>query len=110
VGSGLVISPNVTMTLRNVPVRMAGAAGGALQTGQRVGAAVGTALLPGLYYVVLAATGENHVAVMVAVCAAAAAVAVALLIAGAEWRADRRRPEPEPGPDVPAHVAWQRGE
>jgi EmrB/QacA subfamily drug resistance transporter len=105
VGSGLVISPNVTMTLRNVPVSMAGVAGGALQTGQRVGAAVGTALLPGLYYVVLAASGDNHVAVMVAVSAAAAAVAVALLIAGVEWRADHRRPEAEPHPDVPAHMA-----
>ncbi|GAA4471611.1 MFS transporter [Phytohabitans houttuyneae] len=103
VGSGLVISPNVTMTLRNVPVRMAGAAGGALQTGQRVGAAVGTALLPGLYYVVLAASGDNAVAVMVAVGTAAVAVAVALLIAGAEWRADRSRPAAEQNPDLREH-------
>lgn len=69
-----------------------------------MGAAVGTALLPGLYYVVLAATGENDVAVMVAVCAAAGAVVVALLIAGAEWRADHRRPEGEPHPDAHAHI------
>jgi MFS family permease len=53
IGSGFVISPNVTMTLREVPVRMAGVAGGALQTGQRLGAAVGTATLPGLYYLTL---------------------------------------------------------
>ncbi|MGW1605894.1 MFS transporter, partial [Streptomyces eurythermus] len=32
VGGGFVVSPNITMTLRDVPVRMAGAAGGALQT------------------------------------------------------------------------------
>jgi MFS family permease len=31
-GGGLVSSPNVTLTLEAVPVRMAGAAGGALQT------------------------------------------------------------------------------
>ncbi|MFC0527429.1 MFS transporter [Phytohabitans kaempferiae] len=107
VGSGLVISPNVTMTLRNVPVQMAGAAGGALQTGQRVGAAVGTALLPGLYYVVLAMTRDNTVAVMVAVTAAAVAVAAALVIAGAEWRSDRRRPAGAgtAHPDPHAHVA-----
>jgi len=105
VGSGLVISPNITMSLRNVPVSMAGAAGGALQTGQRVGGAVGTALLPGLYYVVLAATHRNSVAVMVSVCAAAAAIVVALLIAGAEWRADHRRPEGEPKPEAQAHAA-----
>ena len=59
VGSGCVISPNVTMTLRNVPVRMAGAAGGALQTGQRLGGSVGTAALPGLYYLSLGADGRG---------------------------------------------------
>ncbi|CAM5734740.1 hypothetical protein SFUMM280S_09315 [Streptomyces fumanus] len=53
VWAGCVISPNLTMTLREVPVRMAGAAGGALQTGQRLGGAVGTAALPGLFYLVL---------------------------------------------------------
>jgi MFS family permease len=52
-GGGLVISPNITMTLRCVPMWMVGAAGAALQTGQRVGAAVGTATLPGLFYLVL---------------------------------------------------------
>ena len=31
-GGGMVTSPNVTLTLRSVPVRMAGAAGDALQT------------------------------------------------------------------------------
>jgi MFS family permease len=31
-GGGMVTSPNVTLTLQSVPVRMAGAAGGALQT------------------------------------------------------------------------------
>ncbi|BCB77485.1 MFS transporter [Phytohabitans flavus] len=105
VGSGLVISPNITLTLRNVPVEMAGAAGGALQTGQRVGAAVGTALLPGLYFAVLATTHRNAEAVMIAVCTAAAATAVALLIAGAEWRADHRRPRGEPKPELQAHGA-----
>lgn len=44
-GGGLVTSPNVTLTLEAVPVRMAGAAGGALQTATRVGSAVGTAPL-----------------------------------------------------------------
>ena len=33
VGGGMVISPNTTLTLECVPVRMAGVAGGALQTG-----------------------------------------------------------------------------
>src|SRR3712207_5618909 len=35
VGSGATISPNFTLTLDAVPKEMGGAAGGALQTGQR---------------------------------------------------------------------------
>ncbi|CAL9643774.1 MFS transporter [Streptomyces sp. enrichment culture] len=90
-GSGCVISPNVTMTLRDVPVRMAGAAGGALQTGQRLGAAVGTALLPGLFYLVLNATGDDYrTAVFVAVAAVDAAMLAALAVAVRDWRRDRR--------------------
>src|SRR2546430_11015503 len=37
-GGGMVTSPNMTLTLQNVPVRMDGAAGGAVQTAQRIGA------------------------------------------------------------------------
>ncbi|GAA3245718.1 MFS transporter [Streptomyces thermocoprophilus] len=89
-GSGCVISPNVTMTLRDVPVRMAGAAGGALQTGQRLGSAVGTALLPGLFYLVLNATGGDHrAAVSVAVGAASATMLAAFAVAVADRRRDR---------------------
>ncbi|MEU7057984.1 MFS transporter [Streptomyces sp. NPDC046197] len=91
VGSGCVVSPNFTMTLRDVPVRMAGAAGGALQTGQRLGAAVGTAALPGLFYLVLGAThGQYRTAVSVAVAFGVVAMLSALLIAVLDWRRDRR--------------------
>jgi len=44
-GGGAVISPNITLTLAEVPPRMGGAAGGALQTGQRIGSSIGAALL-----------------------------------------------------------------
>ncbi len=50
-GGGAVVSPNITLTLADVPPRMGGAAGGALQTGQRIGAAVGAALLMTIYQV-----------------------------------------------------------
>ncbi|RBY83382.1 MFS transporter [Blastococcus sp. TF02A-26] len=90
-GGGFVISPNITMTLRNVPVEMAGAAGGALQTAQRFGAAIGTAALPGLFYVVLSSAGGDYAV------AAAAGLAVALLttlaalaLAVVDRRRDRR--------------------
>jgi EmrB/QacA subfamily drug resistance transporter len=90
VGGGLVISPNITLTLREVPVRMAGSAGGALQTGQRVGAAIGTAALPGVYYVVLGATGQDHaLAAAVALSCAVLSVTAALVIAVWDLRHDR---------------------
>ncbi|WP_101787182.1 MFS transporter [Nonomuraea indica] len=104
IGSGFVISPNVTMTLKEVPVRMAGAAGGALQTGQRLGGAVGTAALPGLYYLALASSGGDITdAVAVALGAAVAAVAVALSIAVAEWRRDGRAAAARPLPPEVTH-------
>jgi EmrB/QacA subfamily drug resistance transporter len=59
-GGGMVTSPNVTLTLQSVPVRMAGAAGGALQTAQRIGAAIGTALLVSVFYRVLTAGGHAY--------------------------------------------------
>ncbi|MGY1631332.1 MFS transporter [Geodermatophilus sp. SYSU D01186] len=92
IGGGCVISPNVTMTLRDVPVRMAGAAGGGLQTAQRFGAAIGTAALPGLFYVVLGATGEDHPAAAAAgLAVAVAGVGGALVLAVVDLRRDRRR-------------------
>ncbi|GAA3964917.1 MFS transporter [Streptomyces marokkonensis] len=99
-GSGCVISPNITMTLRDVPVRMAGAAGGALQTGQRLGGAVGTAALPGLFYLTLNAThGDYHDAVALSVGSGVAAMLCALTVAVLDWRRDRseraRRCPPE---------------
>ncbi|WP_291524688.1 MFS transporter [Branchiibius sp. NY16-3462-2] len=49
-GSGFVISPNVTLTLNDVPVRRAGTAGGMLQTGQRIGTAAGIALVGSVFF------------------------------------------------------------
>ena len=49
-GSGMVISPNITLTLAEVPVRRAGTAGGVLQTGQRIGTAAGIALVGTVFF------------------------------------------------------------
>ena len=49
IGAGGVISPNFTLTLADVPPVMGGAAGGAVQTGQRIGTAFGAALLMTAY-------------------------------------------------------------
>ncbi|MGD6756047.1 MFS transporter [Streptomyces sp. BH105] len=88
-GSGFVVSPNITMTLRDVPVRMAGAAGGALQTGQRLGAAVGTAALPGLFYLVLGGGEGYRGALAVALGAALIGMTASLVLAVFDWRRDR---------------------
>ena len=90
IGGGFVVSPNFTMTLRDVPVRMAGAAGGALQTGQRLGAAVGTAALPGLYYLVLGRHQDYRAAVVIALGAALIGMVASLALATFDWQRDRR--------------------
>ncbi|MFJ8010365.1 MFS transporter [Streptomyces fagopyri] len=90
VGGGFVVSPNITMTLRDVPVRMAGAAGGALQTGQRLGAAVGTAALPGLFYLWLDQSDDYRGALITALVAALVGMAAALVLATLDWRRDRQ--------------------
>jgi EmrB/QacA subfamily drug resistance transporter len=48
-GGGGVNAPNNTLTLMEVPPRMGGAAAGGLQTGQRIGASIGAALLMTAY-------------------------------------------------------------
>ncbi|MEV8097255.1 MFS transporter [Kitasatospora sp. NPDC085879] len=48
-GSGLVIAPNQTVTLQEVPVARAGSAGGVLQTAQRIGSAVGIAVVGSVF-------------------------------------------------------------
>ncbi|MEU3792254.1 MFS transporter [Streptomyces fructofermentans] len=99
-GSGCVISPNITMTLRDVPVRMAGAAGGALQTAQRLGAAVGTAALPGLFYLVLDNSHDAYrSALAVAVGCGVLPVLCAFLLAVQDWLRDRRSRTPACPPE-----------
>ncbi|KAA9165892.1 MFS transporter [Amycolatopsis acidicola] len=93
IGGGMVISPNTTLTLECVPTSMAGVAGGALQTGQRIGTAIGTAVLAGIFRsVVTAAHGDYTIALAVAMLCAACFVLVALALGIGELRARRARP------------------
>jgi EmrB/QacA subfamily drug resistance transporter len=87
-GGGAVISPNTTLTLENVPVEMAGVAGGVLQTGQRIGTAVGAALLVAVFHAV-AAGGRYQAGLAAALACATATVLVALVLAARELRAVR---------------------
>jgi EmrB/QacA subfamily drug resistance transporter len=83
-GGGLVISPNLTLTLSQVPVERAGSAGGVLQTGQRIGSAAGIAITGSIFYNQLAATHGDFGSAFrrgIVSTAAFAAAALALTVA-----------------------------
>jgi MFS family permease len=91
-GGGMVTSPNMTLTLQNVPVRMAGAAGGAVQTAQRIGAAIGTATLATIFYHVLLSAGHDYsLAVSDTLLCACGFMVLALLVAIRDLTLQRRR-------------------
>lgn len=89
IGSGFVISPNVTLTVARVPVERAGTAGGLLQTGQRIGTAAGIALVGSVLYAGMAAGRGLDPAAALRV--AAVLVAVALGASVVDLRNRRRR-------------------
>jgi MFS family permease len=80
-GSGLVISPNLTLTLAQVPVERAGSAGAVLQTGQRIGSAAGIAITGSVFYTQLASSHGNFAsAFRMGIVSIAAFVAAALVL------------------------------
>ncbi|MGA5298709.1 MFS transporter [Nucisporomicrobium flavum] len=91
IGSGLVISPNQTLTLSEVPVRRAGSAGAVLQTGQRIGTALGIAMVGAVFFNRLATNGGSwSLAFRTALLVTIAFVVVALAAALADVRAAHR--------------------
>ncbi|GIM94047.1 MFS transporter [Paractinoplanes toevensis] len=80
-GSGLVISPNQTLTLAEVPVRRAGSAGAVLQTGQRIGTAVGIAAVGSVFFNRLAGHGDWAAAFRTSLWVTIAFVVIALIAA-----------------------------
>ncbi|RRD29779.1 MFS transporter [Actinomyces bowdenii] len=82
IGQGLVVTPNQTLSLADVPVEHAGAAGGVMQTGQRIGTSIGIAMITGLAFAVAERWGwgaatQVGLAVEILIIALAAAVAAA---------------------------------
>ena len=90
VGNGLVIAPNQTLSLTEVPPRQGGAAGGVLQTGQRLGSAAGIAAVGSLFYARLASTrGDFETAVRDGLLLTVLFVGVALAVAVADMVVNR---------------------
>jgi hypothetical protein len=84
-GGGAVVSPNMTLTLAEVPPRMGGAAGGAVQTGQRVGSSVGAAVLMTVYSVASAHLASGS-ALRLALLTGVVLLIAALAMAVRDWR------------------------
>src|SRR5215218_101723 len=78
---GLVIAPDQTLSLADVPTGRAGSAGGVLQTGQRIGSAAGIAITGSVFYSRLAATDDRASAFRSGLVVIAAFVAAALALA-----------------------------
>ncbi len=97
-GSGLVISPNQTLTLSEVPVERAGSAAAVLQTGQRIGTAIGIAGVGAVFFNRLAHhDGDWGLAFRTSLSVTIAFVVAALIAATADVLAGRRS-EHQPAP------------
>ncbi|WP_031466207.1 MFS transporter [Sciscionella sediminilitoris] len=91
-GSGLVIAPNSTLALEEVPPAEGGTAAGVLQTGQRIGSAVGTAIGGSLFFSQLSAShGDFHDSAAHGLFGSAGLVILALLVGVADIVLSRRR-------------------
>jgi len=106
-GSGLVIAPNQTLTLAEVPVRRAGMAGSMLQVGQRIGSAVGISAVLAVFYGAQASGESGSTAVgrglLITIGLVLCALVVALL--DARRRAVRSRDEEVDAPRAERETA-----
>ncbi len=80
VAQGTVISPNQTLTLADVPLDYAGSSGAIMQTGQRIGTAVGIAVITAAVFSTLAVASWS-VAMVVGFALISFVVFLALLVA-----------------------------
>ncbi|HEU5484003.1 MAG TPA: MFS transporter [Microlunatus sp.] len=85
-GGGAVISPNQTLSLMDVPPQMGGAAGAALQTGQRIGSALGAAVLVTAYEIGRSRTGDPVSGLSAALVTSLVILVIALSASVWDWR------------------------
>ena len=86
---GLIITPNQTLTLAEVPLEYSGSAGGVLQTAQRIGTAVGIAVITAVAFSVQARAGWTA-AITAGLCVTAVSVTATLVIAVSDARRSSR--------------------
>ncbi|HLS14857.1 MAG TPA: MFS transporter [Beutenbergiaceae bacterium] len=91
VGQGMVITPNQTLTLAEVPLTYSGSAGGVLQTGQRIGTAMGLAVITAVAFSVLI-EGDWTDAITAGFAMTTAVVLVTLVVALVERGSGRGEP------------------
>src|SRR5690625_551356 len=85
-GQGNTVSPNQTLALREVPLTYAGSAGGVMQTGQRIGTAVGIALNTAILFAAEAAFGWTP-----AILIAFGSIAILVVLSGVVGIVDLRQ-------------------
>jgi len=87
---GMTISPNQTLTLRAVDPAFGGVAGSIISLGQRMGTAVGTAIVPGVMFGIVAAQEDWLLAFRAALGIIAALASVALAVSVVDRRRELR--------------------
>ncbi|MEN3362020.1 MAG: hypothetical protein V7637_6002 [Mycobacteriales bacterium] len=110
-GTGAVVTPNQALSLMDIDVRSGSTAGGMLQTAQRIGSAVGVAVLSSAFYASAGAAAATHgpgrsasygdayaAALSVSLGLTVAALALAVLDARQATAAGRRPAPTDPGP------------
>lgn len=108
-GGGLVVSPNQTLTLMDIPVKQGGLAGSVGQLGQRIGTAIGTAVTLSLFYSTIFRESDGkpdltvyHHAYGIGMLAVAVLVALAFAIGVADLGSRRRKRSVLGGEQAPA--------
>ncbi|MGN6781417.1 MAG: MFS transporter [Marmoricola sp.] len=93
IGSGAVITPNQTLTLSDVDPVVGSTAGGVLQTAQRIGLAVGQAVIGAVFFSAIVGTGPVAYgrAIATAVLASLGFVTLAVVVGVIDLRTSRRR-------------------
>jgi EmrB/QacA subfamily drug resistance transporter len=91
IGAGGIITPNQALSLADVDPRMGGAAGGVLQTSQRIGAAVGQAVIGSVFFAVLGGGSDHARALTASVVVAMFFIAATLVLGLTDLLLTRRR-------------------